>query len=80
MILEVTGGRIYDMTDSVYDGFMEAGVSMDEADRNYDFDNYGDIIEIQVSSEADDWMKYEDILFEVADFIDKEGLYEATIL
>ena len=80
MILEVAGGRIIDMTDVVYDAFSEVGVSMQEADKNYDFENFGDLIEIQVSADSDDWMKYEDLLFEVADAIDMQGEYEATIL
>ena len=80
MILEVSGGRVFEMTDVVYDAFSEVGVSMSEADLNYEFDNFGDLIEIQVSSYCDDWMKYEDLLVEVADYIDRQGLFEATIL
>lgn len=80
MILEVSGGRIIDMTDVVYEAFSDLGVSMSEADRNYDFENFGDLIEIQVSTDSDDWMKYEDLLYEVADAIDMQGEYEAIIL
>lgn len=80
MILEISGGRVFEMTDAVYDAFSEVGVSMQEADKNYQFDNFGDLIEIEVSTDSDDWMKYEDLLFEVADEIDMQGEYEAIIL